>query len=226
MCVSMQRIDMTSSRWKDINTLLTREGNLVGPGFEPGPELLESLQSEDMRVLCVGAGGLGCEILKVSISNHADLASDRARLRRVPLFEPAGSGAVWDCAHRRHRHGHYRRFESESTVPVQVRGFAAIGGEYCLRANACLDRTREVGKSKAIIAAERINARVSGVKVQLNGSLRVVSCNSTACAQVTPHHCRIEEKPADFYRQFTVSSLSLTLSCSSLSSLLASEIAA
>lgn len=51
-------------RWRDLDMLLTRQGNLVGPGFEPGPELREFLQSENCRVLCVGAGGLGCEILK------------------------------------------------------------------------------------------------------------------------------------------------------------------
>lgn len=36
----------------------------MGPGFEAGPELREALQSEAVRVLCVGAGGLGCEVLK------------------------------------------------------------------------------------------------------------------------------------------------------------------
>lgn len=41
-----------------------------------------------------------------------------------------------------------------------------------------------------MIAAERINARVSGV-------------------QVTPHHCRIEEKGAEWYQQFTVIVLGL-----------------
>lgn len=43
--------------------LLTRNGPLVPSGFEPSPELREMLQN-DIRVLCVGAGGLGCEILK------------------------------------------------------------------------------------------------------------------------------------------------------------------
>ena len=50
-------------RWQDLDKLLTRNGNLVGPGFEPCPELREFLQN-DARVLCIGAGGLGCEILK------------------------------------------------------------------------------------------------------------------------------------------------------------------
>ena len=51
-------------------------------------------------------------------------------------------------------------------------------------------RMRDVGKSKAIVAAERINNRVAGVNV-------------------TAHHCRIEEKPAEWYQQFTVIVLGL-----------------
>lgn len=53
-----------NERWRDLDTILTREGNLVGPEFEPGSHLREFLQSEDCKILCVGAGGLGCEILK------------------------------------------------------------------------------------------------------------------------------------------------------------------
>ncbi len=52
-----------ADRWTDLRKLLTRPGKITGPGFEPDPALLEFLQ-EDARVLCVGAGGLGCELLK------------------------------------------------------------------------------------------------------------------------------------------------------------------
>lgn len=53
-----------------------------------------------------------------------------------------------------------------------------------------LFRMEDVGKSKAECAARRINERVHGV-------------------QVTAHHCRIEDKPSDFYRDFTVIILGL-----------------
>jgi hypothetical protein len=49
---------------------------------------------------------------------------------------------------------------------------------------------KDVGRSKAEVAAARIMERVQGVTV-------------------TPHHCRIEEKPAQFYEQFHVLVLGL-----------------
>ncbi|KAL9661896.1 hypothetical protein QQ045_026724 [Rhodiola kirilowii] len=51
------------SRSRDLDKLLLRPGNLVGPDFEPGVELREGLK-EYVKVLVVGAGGLGCELLK------------------------------------------------------------------------------------------------------------------------------------------------------------------
>ena len=80
-------------RWRDLDLILTRPGNLVGPGFEPGPEVREFIQSEDCRVLCVGAGGLGCEILKdLALSGfvHIDVIDmdtiDVSNLTRQFLF--------------------------------------------------------------------------------------------------------------------------------------------
>jgi hypothetical protein len=33
-------------RWRDLDYLLNRQGNVVGPGFEPGPEIREFLQND------------------------------------------------------------------------------------------------------------------------------------------------------------------------------------
>ncbi|KAK4372458.1 hypothetical protein RND71_007842 [Anisodus tanguticus] len=56
--------DSTSqSRSRDLDKLLLRPGNLVGSTFEPGTQLREDIK-EIVRVLVIGAGGLGCELLK------------------------------------------------------------------------------------------------------------------------------------------------------------------
>ena len=46
----------SSGRWVDLDRLLLRPGNLVGPGFEPGPEVLIPSHSIHSRVL--GSGSL------------------------------------------------------------------------------------------------------------------------------------------------------------------------
>ena len=50
-------------RWRALDALLTRPGRIVAPGFEPAPELASMLK-KNIRLLVVGAGGLGCELLK------------------------------------------------------------------------------------------------------------------------------------------------------------------
>jgi len=38
-------------RWRDLDMLLTRPGNITGPGFEPGPECRECLREQARRAL-------------------------------------------------------------------------------------------------------------------------------------------------------------------------------
>ncbi|KAJ4968962.1 hypothetical protein NE237_015663 [Protea cynaroides] len=52
-----------SDRWRDLDKLLSRPGNLVGQTFDPSPDLKNDLR-QYVKVLVVGAGGLGCELLK------------------------------------------------------------------------------------------------------------------------------------------------------------------
>lgn len=46
----------SSGRWVDLDRLLLRPGNLVGPGFEPGPEV--SIPSRSIHSRVLGSGSL------------------------------------------------------------------------------------------------------------------------------------------------------------------------
>jgi len=52
-----------NAKWGDLLRVLSRP-SAFSEDFEPGADLLEGLQDPDTRVLVIGAGGLGCEILK------------------------------------------------------------------------------------------------------------------------------------------------------------------
>lgn len=63
----------TGTKWTSLRNVLERDSKCFTLGYEAGPETLEELQ-EDMRVLVVGAGGLGCEILKnLALSGVKDI---------------------------------------------------------------------------------------------------------------------------------------------------------
>lgn len=124
--------------WGGLNTLLRHSGPL-SPNADPeGADDVQTYMRTELQVLIIGAGGLGCELLKnVALSGFRDIAVidldtiDVTNLNRQFLF-----------------------------------------------------RTGDVGKPKATVAAEFVNARVPGVKV-------------------TPYHQNIMDFDADFYKQFS-----------------------
>jgi hypothetical protein len=83
-------LDVNDAKWDSLKPLFNRPGPYAPPGdaftlhdhtsltshiiaFQPGDETLEIL-NQDTKVLVVGAGGLGCEILKdLAISGFKEI---------------------------------------------------------------------------------------------------------------------------------------------------------
>lgn len=55
--------DHTHRKWTYLRKVLERSGPFCRPDFEPSPEILKNLL-QMIKVLVIGAGGLGCECLK------------------------------------------------------------------------------------------------------------------------------------------------------------------
>lgn len=55
--------DHTHHRWSHLKKILERSGPFCRPDFEPSSNTLPFLM-EKCKILVIGAGGLGCELLK------------------------------------------------------------------------------------------------------------------------------------------------------------------
>ncbi|KAL8566247.1 NEDD8-activating protein uba3 [Nucella lapillus] len=85
-------------RWNHIKRLLERTGPFAHPDFEPSPEILGFLR-ETCKLLVIGAGGLGCELLKdLALLGFLDIhvidmdTIDVSNLNRQFLFRPKDVG--------------------------------------------------------------------------------------------------------------------------------------
>lgn len=88
----------STERWFDLRALLETPSKLAPESFEPSDETLAFLQ-EQFRILVVGAGGLGCELLKdlaFSGFGHIDVIDmdtiDLSNLNRQFLFRKTDIG--------------------------------------------------------------------------------------------------------------------------------------
>ncbi|CAD6185799.1 unnamed protein product [Caenorhabditis auriculariae] len=128
---------LASERWRHIRRLTDRPTAFAPAWFEPGPHNFNFLRNSS--VLVIGAGGLGCELLKnLALSGIKNI----------------------------------------SVIDMDTIDLSNLNRQF-------LFREIDVGKSKAEVAAAFIEKRVSG-------------------CSVTPYNCRIEDKPAEFYRRFTL----------------------
>ncbi|XP_077987685.1 NEDD8-activating enzyme E1 catalytic subunit-like [Glandiceps talaboti] len=99
MAVDTNRVDIEwPGRWNHIRKFLERTGPFAHPDFEPNTEMLGFLL-ETCKVLVVGAGGLGCEIMKdLALSGFRQIdvidmdTIDVSNLNRQFLFRPKDVG--------------------------------------------------------------------------------------------------------------------------------------
>ncbi|CDO72921.1 hypothetical protein BN946_scf185002.g106 [Trametes cinnabarina] len=124
-------------RYYHVDQILDRPGPRTDPSFLAGDEVKDFLRNK-CKILVIGAGGLGCEILaNLALSGFKDIHASDAYV---------------------------------------------IYNQMLLRSGI---RPKDVGKSKAIVAAEFIMNRVPGVKV-------------------TPYFGKIQDKDEEYYMQFNL----------------------
>ncbi|KAG5439212.1 hypothetical protein PCANB_001511 [Pneumocystis canis] len=126
-----------NNRWLYISYILNRPGPFTNVEFTPEKKTYNFLNI--CKVLVIGVGGLGCEILK-------NLA--------------------------------FSGFKDITIIDMDIIDLSNLNRQF-------LFKYSDIGKSKAICAAESIMKRIKGV-------------------HVTPYHCKIQDKDESFYKKFDI----------------------
>ncbi|KAF2154621.1 NEDD8 activating enzyme [Myriangium duriaei CBS 260.36] len=94
---SQHSTDTTRSKWAYMDRILSREGPFTDPDYVGGEAVTTNL--DNMKVLVIGAGGLGCELLKnLALSGFKNIdvidmdTIDVSNLNRQFLFRQADVG--------------------------------------------------------------------------------------------------------------------------------------
>ncbi|KAK4882144.1 hypothetical protein RN001_005463 [Aquatica leii] len=130
--------EVSQNRWGHLRKVLERPGPFSHPEFEPSSDILDFIMST-CKVLVIGAGGLGCELIK-------DLA--------------------------------LMGFKQLHVIDMDIIELSNLNRQF-------LFRHKDIGLSKAEVAAAFINKKVKG-------------------CQVTPHYCKIQDYDETFYKQFHI----------------------
>ncbi|WCJ23689.1 NEDD8-activating enzyme E1 catalytic subunit [Euphorbia peplus] len=190
------------SRSRDLDKLLLRPGNLVAPTFEPGTQLRDDLQ-EYVRILVVGAGGLGCELLKdLALSGFKNLEvidMDRievSNLNRQFLFrlEDVGKPKAEVAAKRVMERvsgvnivSHFCRIEDKeiefyNDFSIIVLGLDSIEARSYINAVACSFLEYDSDDSPR---EETVKPMVDGGTEGFKGHARVIMPGTTPCFECT-----------------------------------------
>lgn len=130
--------DVLDRRWNHMRKLFSTSGPLTDSSFEPNAEAFDFMRS-NIKILVIGAGGLGCELLK-------DLA--------------------------------LTGFKEISVIDMDTIDLSNLNRQF-------LFRKADIGRPKALVAAEFINKRIPG-------------------CTVIPHFKKIQDFDETFYRDFNL----------------------